>query len=527
VPLSAGPALASTSQVSIMEVGTALEHDPGDSLNTARLLGVRDIRLVMHWQLVAPDPHSRRPPTHFNGADPGDYPASAWAIWDTIIKTAHADGIAVDLNVAGRAPLWAMPKSAPVSAQGSRYPSTNDYRQFVEAVAKRYSGSYVPRGASTPLPRVTFWSIWNEPNYVSSLAPQARGPNNSIPVSPLLYRGILAAGWNALSATGHGHDTILIGELAPRGDPHAGHGYTYPVLFVRALYCDDPNYHHLRGAAAAALGCPTTAAASAQFRANNPALFNASGFSDHPYSRNGPPNTELFADCATNLCGSLGDLPYLIAALDRSVQSYGSTKTYPLYSTEYGYQTSPPKHDAGGAPFVSLSTAAQYINWAEYFSYMYPRIASYDQFMLDDPLQPTAANNYGDGPNFATGIETWNGHPKPGFGAFRLPLFLPHTTAPSAGSSLEVWGCVRPAYYAGLDTGGVPQTVNVQFAPTGSHTFSTIDTITITNPAGYFDTYLPFSHSGTVRLQYTYPLGDLLLAPAQTVYSRNVTVTVL
>jgi hypothetical protein len=298
------------------------------------------------------------------------------------------------------------------------------------------------------------------------------------------------------------------------------------VLFTRALYCVDARYHQLRGATALAQGCPTSATASASFAANNPGLFDASGFAVHPYSRNGPPNTELFSGCATDLCASFADISFLIRALDRSVGAYGSHKKFQIYSTEYGYQTSPPKHPPGGEPYVPQATAAAYINWAEYLSYKNPRIASYDQFLLNDPERPDAANNFGDGGNYASGLETWNGHPKPGFGAFRLPLYMPRTTASSAQQHLEVWGCARPAYYAARDTGGSPQTVNIQFAPRGSSTFTTVDTVTIGDAAGYFDTFVSFGRSGTVRLAYTYPPGDALLARGRTVYSRAVSITV-
>ena len=81
---------------------------------------------------------------------------------------------------------------------------------------------YTPVGTSAPLPRVGFWSVWNEPNVgSSSLSPQTV---NGVEVGPRLYRGLLDAAWSALQATGHGGDTILIGELASTG--HANPGST-------------------------------------------------------------------------------------------------------------------------------------------------------------------------------------------------------------------------------------------------------------------------------------------------------------
>ena len=94
----------------------------------------------------------------------------------------------------------------------------------------------------------------------SSLSPQTV---NGVEVGPRLYRGLLDAAWSALQATGHGGDTILIGELASTG--HANPGSTLgmePLRFLRALYCVDSRFRELRGAAAAARGCPTNAAGS-------------------------------------------------------------------------------------------------------------------------------------------------------------------------------------------------------------------------------------------------------------------------
>ena len=56
---------------------------------------------------------------------------------------------------------------------------------------------------------------------------------------PHLYRGLVDAAWSAFAATGHGHDTILIGELAPAGDSHGVVNFNNmpPLRFLRALYC--------------------------------------------------------------------------------------------------------------------------------------------------------------------------------------------------------------------------------------------------------------------------------------------------
>ena len=100
---------------------------------------------------------------------------------------------------------------------------------------------------------------------------------STVSVAPGMYRGLASQMWNALQATGHGHDTILIGEFAPfglSGRAGPGHpqglpgnfGQTKPLQFLRTLYCVDSNYRELRGRAARAVGCPLTAAGSRSFR---------------------------------------------------------------------------------------------------------------------------------------------------------------------------------------------------------------------------------------------------------------------
>ena len=84
----------------------------------------------------------------------------------------------------------------------------------------------------------------------SSSRPQAID-NSTVEVSPLLYRELLDAAWPALQATGHAGDTILIGEVAPRGqttgDQPGNFSGMVPLRFIRALYCVDGSLHPLHG----------------------------------------------------------------------------------------------------------------------------------------------------------------------------------------------------------------------------------------------------------------------------------------
>ena len=475
--------------------------DPGhldQTLRTLRSLGVRRLRITVEWDLIAPDANSTRAPAGFDGTNPADYPAGGWAPYDAIVRAAARYGFGVDFNVTGGAPLWAVRGGAPAGMAHVWRPSASAFGAFVQAVGSRYSGDYTPPGGSGRLPRVGYWSVWNEPNVgTSSLSPQTV---NGVEVGPRLYRGLLDAAYSALQVTGHTHDTILIGELASTGHLNPGSGLGMPPLrFVRALYCVDSDYRELRGAAAAARGCPTTAAGSAQFRAQNPALFEATGWSHHPYHLDAAPNAPsppFEADWVT-----LADLSKLEQALDRVQTVYGSRRRFPIYLTEYGAETNPPLPEFQTTP----GEQAVYLNEAEYMAWRDPRVQTFSQYLLED-APPGGGSPIS---SFASGLEFVNGNKKPSFAAYRLPIWMPSVRA-RRGRSLEVWGCVRPAKrYPGRDVGPVSIQLNGR----------TVSTVKITNPEGYFDVHVAFPGRGTVRLAWTYPHGA-------TVYSRAVAIEV-
>jgi len=226
------------------------------------------------------------------------------------------------------------------------------------------------------------------------LAPQAIH-HSTIEVAPGLYRGLLDAAWSALEATGHtpARDTILFGELAPRGITVGDHPGNYsgmvPLRFLRALYCVDGDFREFRGTAAAVRGCPVDPTGSAAFAAAHPALFKANGFAIHPYPQGTPPN---FREPDEPDYADLASLSKLEDTLDHLQRIYGSMTRLPIYSTEYGYITDPPAHVARG---VTPSLAAYYLNWSEYISWRDPRVRSSDQYLLSD----TGAGQ------FASGLE--------------------------------------------------------------------------------------------------------------------------
>lgn len=532
-----GSALADSSQVAMLEADNQMQSDAIGTVQQARDLGISVIRVAVRWDSIAPDANSFRAPKRFNASNPADYASSKWAPYDDMARDAASVGIRLDFDLSPPAPLWATGRGMP-HQNGYPFhnwePSGSGFGKFMRAVATRYSGKYNPSakklepGNSGDLPRINFWSIWNEPNYGPSLAPQELPHHPGVPDSTRIYRSMVDQGYSALKATGHGSDTLLFGETAARGS------YTYgvfnmmlPMVFYRGLYCLGGNYRPVRGTTARLMGCPTTAAGSRAFAKHNPALFKAAGVADHPYMRWFPPNDEAnsyqpahFRQIRSSYA-SLATIGNLTRGLNRALGAYHNRRKMPVWNTEFAYNTNPPAHPTAKYPYhyPSQSTAAYWDNWAEYIAWKNSRLASFDQYILRDP--PPSK-----GQGFPSGLINSNGTPKPGLAAFRMPLYLPHTTASSRTKSLEVWGAVRPLHFVEMDQPGVPQHVNIQFEPKGSSTFATIAAHTITSPEGYFDTHMTFPSSGTVRLQWTYPSNSLLAMSGTTVYSRTQSVTV-
>jgi hypothetical protein len=495
------PSARSAPLLSIFEAEAPLYGDPPGTLATLRALGADTVRVYVPWRgsgfaPMAPDPSAARPPAHFDGANPAAYPEASWSSLDTIIRDAARAGLHVDLTIGGRPPLWARGPGDPGHPAHPQWrPNVTAFGAWVRALGRRYSGHYRDPATGATAPRVDFWAIWNEPNFGPEIAPQAP---HGIAVSPGIYRNLLDAAWQSLAATGHTHDTILIGELAPYGEAVTGpgsFGYMVPLRFLRALYCVSGSLQPLRGAAATAVGCPASST-PAGFRAAHPLLFDATGLALHPYTQ-GPPTVSLPGEPDY---ANLAALPRVEHTVDGIFSAYGVSRRLPLYATEFGVHTNPPETVYGT---VSPEQAAMYLNEAEYLSWRDPQVRSYSQYLLADG--PTGV--------FATGLESSNGRPKPGFDAYRMPLYLPITRL-HGGQPLEVWGSARPARYAPASE----RQVELQLRAAGAAAFRTIRTVALPAGSVYFDLLQRFGSAGSVRVAWKAPGG-------QTFFSRTVQLT--
>lgn len=413
---TATSAMASRKQVTILQDDAQLLGSNGTRRDAAldewKSLGVDVVKLRADWRDLSPDDRPADP------SDPAAYRADLWQRIDRVVRGAKDRGMEVFLMVGGHAPKWASETSPRGLPNGVHRPSANLFQQFVKATGKRYSGTYTaPEGDYSdplPLPRVTIWSIWNEPNLASWLSPQREAPK--------LYRNLLYAGFDGLAETGHGGDTILYGELLPfaRGNKTAGIRRR-PLEFLRETACVDRRYRPYRGRSAAKRGCR-------DFRP-----LPGTGVAHHPYTLAGGPRVRSpNADDA-----SISELGRLVKTLDKLTRKkrFAARGRQALWSTEFGFQSDPPD------PFQSpIKKVPAYMGEAEWIAYKNPRVGAWSQYpFTDDAIPNSGADRFG---GFQSGIKFENGRPKPGiYDAFRFPFYVRRIS----GSKVEIFGGVRPA----------------------------------------------------------------------------------
>jgi Cellulase (glycosyl hydrolase family 5) len=485
-------ALASPTQESMFQDDPMLvygnDQQVNSTLDTLRTFGVDRIRVGVYWRILAPANDQVQKP-NLDMTDPASYLPDVWARYDRVIRGALARGIAVNLNLTSPVPRWAATESPREDIQQTFGPSAEEFGMFVKAVGTRYSGAY------QDLPRVDFWSIWNEPNQGGWLTPQWRAdPRNGkawVEAAPATYRQLLAAAWTSLADSGHGADTILIGETAPQGVTDSGLSRPLePLRFLRRMYCVDDNLNLLKGSEAEVRGCP---ADPATFVAQNPGLFHASGYAHHPYALLTPPSRRSRSADSV----SMGDLRALTRELTRIYLRYGqklpTKRGVPLYLTEYGYQTKPdPIH-------ISFAQQAAWINQAEYIAYKNPLVRSMSQFLLVDDA-PAAGIDPKKDPQlywrtFQSGLKLLNGSRKPSYKAYVTPIYVKQRTV-RRGRGVGVFGLLRAAKL------GTTPSVQVQWRPTGRKRWRTLKTVKATGVRHFLNTKVRVPSSGDLRLRW-------------------------
>lgn len=444
-------AAASSSQESIMMDDDLLlyrgDHARTQALTRMKQVGVDSIRVTVLWRYVgqgaslsnseikrlkspAARKAAKKQRAQFVASNPRTYPHRNWDKYDNLVKDAARLRMRVFFTVTGPGPTYAHHK-APKSQRANFYsfkPYPTRFRAFVTAVGKRYSGTYKDENAiKQPLPRVSLWSLWNEPNQPGWLSPQwERRGGQLVPASPGLYRTLLREGIAGLTATGHGGDTIMLGETAPIGSNSRGpRNPIRPTPFLRELLCLSPSGVPYAGAAATARGC--------DFATKGPLKVTA--FAHHAYTKKlaptAPPSNP--DDLTIANLSTWGPL------LDRlSQQSGGAIPSgLPIYITEFGYESNPPDPLNG----IPLLLQAQYNQLGDFLAYSNPRVRGITQFLLRDaaPLKKYPKNSRKYWFTYQSGILTNKDKTKPATFAYLLPF----VALKQPGNNVSLWGQLR------------------------------------------------------------------------------------
>ena len=527
--LAAPQAAASPSQESIFMDDPKVVYSAPDKLEETlaemKRLGADRIRVSVFWHLLAPSPRSQtRPFPEGAGADPRSYSAEKWDRYDRIVTTADRLGLELLFNLTSPVPHWATPSPPRAELEDNFRPSAREFEDFVKAVGTRYSGTFAdeavrqnttsfldhcqptpnfplppeicPPDSTDPgpdnpnppntgplLPRVDTWSIWNEPNMPGWLTPQSHEDDTSLAASPHVYRKLADAMYSGLRETGHGSDTILIAETAPRGASERAVGQSLPpLLFVRELYCLDRNLRPFRGDAAERRNCPD---GGAGFREAHPVLFDATAFAHHPYAFEAPPGrTDRTKDHVV-----MGDLGRLTRTLDRILARYGSSRRLSVWLTEYGYQTNPPD------PYVGWpwKKHARFLSHAEWLAYKQRRVRSTAQFLLydDGPLPDYPEDDPRHWGTFQTGLRTAQGEAKAAYASYQRGIHV--VRRPRPGRPARVFGYYRAA------PGRTP--ARIEFRRRGRKRWRVVKEVQ-TNAHGFLLTKVAVRRAGTLRIDF-------------------------
>jgi len=411
---SEDPVLEGGSRPTILQDDPLLLFRPPAEVDRtmARLqaLGVDWVRLNAGWSLIAPNAGSPRRP-RFDARDPHAYPPQAWAPLDTAVRAARRHGLAAAIDIAFWAPRWAVSRPArPVERQRFGI-DPDEYAQFAEAVARRYSGDF------EDLPDAAAFTIWNEPNYAVFWTPQwSRAGRRFSVASAHDYRALVYAAHPAIERAAP-QSRVLIGATSPSGSarPRSVADSVPPLRFLREMACVNDDLEPIR------------TGSCARFRP-----LPGDGWAHHPYSPRTPPGRrDPDPDDVP-----IGELRRMSAALERLHTKGRTEESLGLWITEYGYETNPPDP----VQPVSLYQQARWLGEAERLAAADPRVRSFAQFLLRD-ISPRPGvrgpERWGD---YQSGLLLPDGTPKPALHAFANTLVV-HLARDR--KSIELWGHLR------------------------------------------------------------------------------------
>ncbi|MEZ5102768.1 MAG: DUF5722 domain-containing protein [Thermoleophilia bacterium] len=323
-------------------------------LDRAEDAHARIVRSFALWYELAPTRPAR-------AADPAD-PAYQFGRLDELVRNARERGMDVMLTI------WGTPGWAGGGPNHNRAPKSKDIRAFAHALAKRYSGSF------QGLPRVRFYTVWNEANTGRFLFPQY-APGSTRPVSPRLYATLYRAAYKGIKS-GNRRAKVAIGLTSPRGRPRVNHkekDQLYPLDFAR--------------------GVARACAGRCRFQA----------YAHNPYPTTPRANaTQRVKAPSINLRN--------LSTLERTVKQAFRLKRMPrIWITEMGFRTNPPNPQG-----MSRAKQAANLRTSLLMAKRDPRVDMYIWFIFQDDAgapKPTTWESAG-------GVLDGAGRAKPSYRAF-------------------------------------------------------------------------------------------------------------
>jgi hypothetical protein len=350
-----------------------LYGDTTPAFQTLKTLRTQVLRVNLYWGGNQWAVSRGARPT--DPSDPGD-PAYNWAIYDRLVRYANTFGIKVVFSILFT-PKWAnggaAKNVAPKNAQ--------DLVDFSYAAAERYSGKWTPPewqqdlsygNGDTPLPKVTMWTAWNEPNNPNWLSPQYKRVGGKWRIeSAVQYAKICNAVYKGIhSMVLTQGEQVACGVTGPKGNdaPATKRASVDPLSFITA--------------------------------AKKAGLKTFDVYAHHPYSDVGTEAPSYVPKGKFSRRIQLGNINVLISLVTKN---WGNK---PIWITEYGYQTNPPDKTYG----VSWAKQAAYMKQAYAIARKNPRIQMMLWFLVRD--EPSLGG-------WQSGMETVTGKKKPSWNVFR------------------------------------------------------------------------------------------------------------
>jgi Glycosyl hydrolase catalytic core len=359
--------------VGINDEAFTLYGDPATAFATLKALRTQVLRVNLYWGGTKWAVAKSRPA---DATDPGD-PAYDWSLYDRLVLYATQNNIKVVFSILFT-PGWANGGKAKNVAPKN----FKDLQNFAYAAAERYSGLWTPPKwqqdpnnptTALPLPKVTRWTAWNEPNNPIWLTPQYKRVGKAWRVeSAFQYAKICNAIYNGIHTPGLAlpGEQVACGVTGPKGNdaPTTTRPSVDPLTFLTAA--------HKYG------------------------MKKFDVYAHHPYPDVGTTDPPAFVPTGNRKrrvqLGNIGLLTQLIS------KYYGPKH---LWITEYGYQTNPPDKTFG----VSYSKQALYMKQAFAIARKNPRIDMMLWFLIRDERAVG---------NWQSGLETASGTKKPAWNAF-------------------------------------------------------------------------------------------------------------